>query len=134
MNKDKIIKDLKESEDLIYKTFNKIEKEDNMIKVKPLSVNQCWKGKRYKTETYKAYEQEVWYLLPNSNIPKGKLKLKIKVGLSSKNADVDNIAKPFIDILQKKYIFNDKMIYKLILEKEDVKKGEEYIDFKIEIL
>ena len=56
----------------------------------------------------------------------------INVGLSSKNADIDNIAKPFIDILQKKYGFNDKNIYKLVLEKFIVKKGEEFIEFKME--
>jgi len=95
-----------------------------------MSVNRCWQGKRFKTPEYKDYETELWYLLPNKNIPKGKLELSIKVGLSSKNADLDNIAKPFIDILQDKYIFNDKMIFKLILEKEDVKRGYEYIDFK----
>jgi len=100
------------------------------ILIKPLSVNKCWQGKRFKTKDYKDYEQELWYLLPNENVPQGKLELNIKVGLSNKNADVDNIAKPFIDILQKKYLFNDKMIYKLIIEKENVKKKLEYILFE----
>ena len=99
------------------------------IKIKALSVNRCWQGKRFKTPQYKSYEQELWYLLPNQNIPQGKLELNIKVGFSSKLADIDNIAKPLIDILQKKYIFNDKQIFKLVLEKEDVKKGSEYISF-----
>jgi Holliday junction resolvase RusA-like endonuclease len=101
-----------------------------MIRIKPLSVNEAFQGRRYKTDKYKEYEQEIWYLLPNSNIPTGKLQLEITAGLSNKNADIDNIAKPFIDILQKKYLFNDSRIYKLILEKEDVKKGKEYIAFK----
>jgi Holliday junction resolvase RusA-like endonuclease len=106
----------------------------NKINIKPLSVNQVWQGKRFKTKAYKDYEQEAWYLLPNKNIPKGKLHLILEAGLSSKNADIDNIAKPFIDILQKKYIFNDKMIYKLDLIKKDVKKGEEYIKFNFKNL
>lgn len=100
-----------------------------MIKIKALSINKCFQGKRFKTPAYKVYEQELWYLLPNKNIPQGKLQLDIKVGLSSKNADLDNVCKPMIDIFQKKYLFNDKQIYKLNLEKEDVQKGEEYIDF-----
>ena len=99
------------------------------IFVKPFSINCCWQGKRFKTKDYKDYEQELWYLLPNIKVSKGKLQLDIIVGLSSKNADVDNVAKPLIDILQKKYDFNDKMIYKLILRKIDVKKGEEFISF-----
>lgn len=98
------------------------------VKIKPLSINEAFQGKRFKTEKYKEYEQELWYLLPNKNIPRGKLKVKIKAGLSSKNADIDNVAKPLIDILQKKYLFNDKMIYTLILQKEDVKKGDEYLE------
>ena len=102
-----------------------------MIKIKPLSVNNCWKGRRFKTDAYKDYETAIFYLLPNIEIPNGNLSLYIEVGLSSKGSDVDNIAKPFIDILQKKYGFNDNKIYKLILEKIDVKKGEEYIDFKL---
>ena len=104
----------------------------NKVKVKPLSINKCFQGKRYKTIDYRVYCQEVYYLLPNIKIPKGKLKLNIEAGLSSKNADIDNIAKPFIDILQKKYEFNDRNIYKLEMEKKDVKKGKEYIKFKIE--
>lgn len=69
--------------------------------------------------------------LKPGNVPEGKIELNILVGLSSKNADIDNVLKPFIDILQKKYLFNDKNIFKLAIEKEIVKKGEEFIDFKI---
>jgi len=46
-------------------------------------------------------------------------------------ADVDNILKPFIDCLQLKYNFNDKMIYKLIVEKDNVPKGSEFIKFSL---
>jgi len=104
------------------------------IKVKPLSVNRVWQGKRFKTQDYKAYEQEVMYLLPPLEIPEGKLYVKYTFGLSSKNSDIDNPVKPFTDILQKKYGFNDRQIYKMELEKEDVKKGEEFIKFLIEEL
>ncbi len=104
------------------------------ICVKPLSVNECWRGRRFKTPKYKAYEQELFYLLPKIKIPDGNIGLEIEAGLSNKNADIDNIAKPFIDIMQKKYGFNDKMIYKLTLIKVDVKKGKEYIKFNYESL
>ena len=101
------------------------------IKVKPLSVNDCWRGRRFKTQEYKAYEKEMHYLLPKMKVPKKYLGLEITVGLSSKSSDLDNIIKPFIDILQKKYEFNDKEIYRIIMDKEIVKKGEEYIEFNI---
>jgi len=100
------------------------------IKIKPLTVNQAWAGRRFKTPKYKAYEQELWYLLPNQNIPEGNLTLDIVVAYSYSGSDIDNFLKPFLDILQKKYVFNDNRIYKLIVEKKIVKKGSEYINFK----
>ena len=30
-----------------------------MIEIKPLSVNTAWKGRRFKTDAYKAYEIEL---------------------------------------------------------------------------
>lgn len=101
------------------------------IKIKPLTINQCWQGKRFKTINYKGYERSLSYLLPKLEVFKGKLILKLKFGFSSKLADIDNPVKPFLDCLQNKYCFNDRDIYKLIVEKEIVKKGEEFIEFNI---
>lgn len=101
------------------------------INIKPLSVNQSWKGRHFKTAAYKAYEQTLMYTLPKLVIPSGSLILRIKVGFSSKGSDIDNVLKPFLDVLSKKYGFNDNRIYKLEIEKRDVKKGSEYIDFEI---
>ena len=98
------------------------------IDIKTLSVNKCWQGRRFKTKIYKNYEEELLWILPKMKIPKGKLKLKIEVGFKNKLSDIDNILKPFIDILQKKYGFNDRDIYKIEIEKKIVKK--EYIKFK----
>ncbi len=104
---------------------------DNCINIKPISVNTCWQGRRFKTKAYKAYEQELLYILPKITLPKDKLEISIEVGLSSLLADLDNIAKPFLDILQKKYLFNDNKIYRLIMHKVKVKKKNEYIAFNI---
>ena len=99
------------------------------INIKPLSVNQCFQGKRYKTHKYKSYETELMLvLLPKMMyIPEGKLQIYLKFGFSSKASDWDNPVKPFQDILQKKYGFDDKRIFKAIVEKELVKKGDEYV-------
>jgi len=104
------------------------------INIKPLSVNQCWQGRRFKTDKYRAYEAEMLYRLPKMIIPKVKLNICITVGFSNKASDIDNVAKPFIDILQKKYSFNDNQIYLLTMTKKIVKKGNEYIDFSIEVI
>lgn len=101
------------------------------IQIKPLSVNECWRGRRFKTPTYSRYERDLLLLLPKMEIPEGRLEVTIICGLSNKLSDIDNIAKPFIDILQKAYSFNDNQIYDLRLIKQDVKKGMEYIEFLI---
>ena len=101
------------------------------INIKPLSVNQAWAGRRFKTPKYKAYEKELKYKLKPMDIPEGKLKVLLTFGLSSKLADIDNPVKAFIDILQKKYNFNDRDIYEMNLKKVDVKKGNEFIEYDI---
>ena len=105
-----------------------------IIKIKPLSVNQCWQGRRFKTKLYKSFEIELLSKLKPLEVPAGKLQIFIKFGLSSKNADWDNPIKPFQDILQKKYGFNDRNVYKAVVEKVDVQKGFEFIEFEIKLL
>ena len=102
------------------------------VKIKPLSANQLWQGRRFKTKDYEIYEKELSTLLPKYKVPKGRISLILEVGLSNKNADLDNCLKGILDIMQKKYLFNDKHIYKMDLSKRDVKKGEEYIKFRYE--
>jgi len=104
------------------------------IRIKPMTVNQVWQGRRFKTPAYKKYELYVFMLLPDLDIPEGNLRLTMMVGFSNAQSDIDNVAKPFIDILQKRYKFNDKRIYQLIMNKEIVKKGSEYIDFELEAI
>lgn len=102
------------------------------ISIKPLSVNQCWQGRRFKTKAYKEYEKELMFLLPPLKVDKkNQLWIKIFVGYSNKASDIDNFLKPFLDILQKKYGFNDNKIYALQVYKIDVKKGNESIEFEI---
>ncbi|HAW74544.1 MAG TPA: hypothetical protein DCW74_02280 [Alteromonas australica] len=105
------------------------------INIKPLSVNKAWKGKRFKSDKYKKYEKELLYLLPNKkkigNLD-GPLKISIEFGFSSAASDFDNPIKPLIDILQKKYHFNDNQIYEANIKKVIVDKGDEYLMFDIE--
>lgn len=100
------------------------------IEITPLSVNKCWQGRRFKTPEYKRYERDLLLLLPNIPIPKNKLKLTLKIGFKNTLSDIDNICKPLIDILQKKYKFNDKQIYELHLYKEITDKPFIDIDFE----
>jgi len=101
------------------------------VPIKPMSVNKVWQGKRFKTKEYKQYEQDVLTLLPKIDIPDGDLEIRISAFFSTRVSDLDNIAKPFIDILQKKYGFNDSRVYRLLMTKYIVPKGKESISFVI---
>ena len=105
------------------------------LNVKPLSVNQCWKGKRYKTDKYKGYEKTLNYLLPNKKEfdvdPKKPIIISIDIGFSNRGADLDNPIKPILDILQAKYGFNDSMIYTIVASKSITKKGDEFMHIVI---
>jgi Holliday junction resolvase RusA-like endonuclease len=101
------------------------------INIKPFSVNNAWQGRRFKTNDYNKYIIDIIKLLKPLKVPSGKLCLNIVFGFSNASADIDNGLKPFIDILQKKYRFNDNKIYRLVIDKKVVKKGSEFIDFKI---
>ena len=109
-----------------------------LINVKPLSVNEAWKGRRSKTGSYKAYEKELLFLLANKKAVDfdrdSQLDAYVRFGFSSAGSDIDNPVKPLLDILQKKYGFNDSRIYRLTLEREQVNKGEEYIFFELKEL
>ena len=102
------------------------------ISIKPLSVNECFQGRRFKTAKYKSYERELLLRLPLITLPAAPYHIKFTFGLSSKLADYDNPVKPFQDILQKRYNFDDRDIYKATIEKVLTKKGNEFIEFKIE--
>jgi len=108
----------------------------NKVQIKPLSVNEAWQGRKFKTKKYKAYEIELIHSLEDTEInwDKEPIELSLIVGLSNKASDIDNVVKPFIDILQKKYNFNDRYIYRLIVEKTIVEKGSEFIEFYIKKL
>ena len=101
------------------------------LNIKPLSVNDAWKGRRFKTDRYKKFQNDVCMLLGPMEIPEGEMILYLEWGFSSKGSDVDNPIKPFTDCLQNKYGFNDNRIIEMHVKKVKVKKGEEYIIFEI---
>ena len=105
------------------------------IKIKALSVNKCWQGRRFKTKEYDVYIEEMLWLLKGYKgyRPKDKehFGLIIKWGSPGANrADIDNILKPFLDSLVKSGIItDDRYCYELHIQK--VKSDHNYIDFKI---
>jgi len=105
------------------------------IEAKPLSVNDAWKGRRFKTDEYKAFERKILFMLPKKiDLPPAPYELHLKWGFSSSLSDWDNPIKPFQDVLQKKYKFNDKMIKRGIVDVIEVEKGKEFIEFELKTL
>lgn len=104
------------------------------INIKPLSVNDAWQGKRFKTPKYKKYENDLMLLLPIKIIelePKKNYQIYFKFGFSSNASDWDNCIKTTQDCIAKRYGFNDKLIKKGVVETEQVKKGNEFFEFNI---
>ena len=102
------------------------------INEKPLSINEAFQGRRFKTPAYKEYEKGMLLNMPRAKIEKDQmLRVEFFFGFSNKASDLDNPVKLLMDIAQKKYCFDDKMVYELNVRKCIVKKGEEFIHMGI---
>ena len=103
------------------------------IRIKPISTNQAWRGRRFKTALYEAYETELYYLLPKLIFPKTNIRLSFEFGLP-KAQDIDSPLKQTIDVMCKKYSFDDRHIEELHVWKKVVNRGREYIQFDVSSL
>lgn len=118
--------------------FVKIEDTGQILKaqrvfLKPLSTNEAWKGKRLKSNLYKKFEaQSLCELVNDGDLPFGFYTLKLRFGFSSNGSDLDNPVKMVIDILSKKYNFNDNRIMRIVIDRSKVMKGQEFYEFQIE--
>ena len=102
------------------------------INIKPMSLNQAWQGRRFKTKEYKKYEKESALRLPKKmDIPDGPLEIFFNFGMSNTVADYDNPIKLIQDIISRRYGFNDARIVTGHIKKIKVKKGQEFVEFKI---
>ena len=108
------------------------------INIKPISINEMYVGKkdgtRFKAKKYTKWLIDVGYMLPKIQMPNAPYKITYEFGFSSRGSDIDNHVKPFQDVLQKKYGFNDNKIYEFTAKKVIVNTGKEFIKFKIEPL
>lgn len=103
-----------------------------VIPIKPLSVNQAWQGRRFKTAAYKAYARSVQLMLPKGiKVPNGRLQVAFRFFVSNARADYDNPVKPLQDIVFKHYGVDDSRIYRAIIEKIIVPKGMEKTEIEI---
>lgn len=100
--------------------------------IKPLSVNHCRQGRRFKTKAYLLYEKTLLQLLPELEIKNHcPIVLIIHYYFSNIASDIDNPTKPLLDILQKKYWFDDKYIFEKHEYKHLVKAWQERIEIDL---
>lgn len=102
---------------------------------KPLSANKMFYRGKQLTREYREYRENIYEDIPNRNKwpfhEEDPLYFEVYVGLSSKLADVDNCIKPLLDTFQYMFEFNDKYVFAVYIQKELVKRGEEYIDVTV---
>ena len=105
---------------------------ETRIDIKPLSVNEAWQGRRFKTRKYEQYEHDCLLLLPALRMPDPPFTVFYEFGFSNIQSDLANPEKCISDIIQKKYGINDRDFMEMHLRKTKVRKGQEYIKVRIE--
>lgn len=101
------------------------------LELKPLSVNEAWQGRRYKTIAYKMFEEDALKLLRHKDKIEGEVEVYYTFGLKNYGiTDVDNLIKPLQDILVKAgYIEDDRKVVKVTAMKK--RADEDFIGFSI---
>lgn len=105
------------------------------VDIKPISANQCWQGKRFKTPEYKNWREIVGYTMKShKKFPAGKYEVNLRVFTRHcATSDVDNFIKPALDsLVEAKIIPDDKYIQKVICEK--FKSDTDYFEYEIKEL
>ncbi len=93
-----------------------------------------FRGKRSKTKIYLDFQHEVRDELLGVEWPfkAGPVQFDIEVGLSARQADLDNVFKPLFDTFQVIYDeFNDNKVYRINAIKCIVPKGREFIRLRV---
>lgn len=92
-----------------------------VLKFKPLTVNKCWRGRRFKTPEYQNYEYALLTLIKMQKPVKvsGFVEVHYKFYIKEfGKSDVGNLEKPLTDIIVKAgMIDDDRFIIKMTLEK-----------------
>lgn len=87
------------------------------LKIPPLSINQAWQGRRFKTNQYKDWIERGLYLLRGVEKQTKPYKMEIEFYIAPQ-MDIDNPIKMFLDLLQKAGVIeNDRWIVELHIKK-----------------
>ena len=105
--------------------------------MKPISANRMFVRKNrttFKTADYKQFQEEMALILMGAEWPfqDKPVLFIVYAGLSNRASDLDNIIKPLLDTYQSIFEeFNDKTVQGIILQRDRVKRGGEYLWVRI---
>ena len=87
------------------------------IYLKPISINICWQGRRFRTPEYKKWQEAMHYLLlpKQKDLVRGNVSVFIDLYMPHPNkCDTDNFLKPILDSLTtSRIIEDDRRVYHL---------------------
>lgn len=104
--------------------------QSNFISIKPISINSCFQGRRFRTTTFKKWQEAVIYSLPKAVSDKKSIAITIYLYLKNPlRSDIDNYIKPIIDCIVKRGIIRDDRYIKYleVIKKQNKKEGFEII-------
>lgn len=104
------------------------------LKAAPVSTNQLYVGKRWKSKRAKQFEHNVANQLAvfcaDKTLPAGELSIAFRFG-TTRRQDVDNSVKCVLDVICKHYGIDDRRFTGISLVRVPVPKGSEFITFRI---
>jgi Holliday junction resolvase RusA-like endonuclease len=102
----------------------------DFIPIKPMSINVCFQGRRFRTTTFKKWQDMVLFSLPAGASDSKNISMSIYIYLRDmRRSDLDNYIKPIIDCCVKRgLIIDDRYIrYLEVIKKHREEEGFEVI-------
>ena len=120
-------------------SIDEFQQDEIQVNMKPPSINTARKGRQWKTKAATQFSREFHARLSPHKKPylpadEAPLKLSLKFGFSSPLCDLDNPVKQVQDGICNWLGIDDRRIHQLVISKEIVNKGKEFIRFQIEDL
>ena len=106
---------------------------ETLFQMKPLSANRMFVRKNkttFKTADYKRFQEDMALILMGETwtFKDRPVLFIVYAGLSNRASDLDNVIKPLLDTYQNIFEeFNDKTVQGIILQRDRVKRGGEYL-------
>lgn len=102
------------------------------LKLKPLSINDAYRGRRFKSKDLEQYKSDCLWLLKGQKKYTGEIELNYKFYLKHYNrTDVGNLEKCLTDILvDSEIIPDDRYVKKITMEKFKSEENKIIIEIK----